>query len=154
MGIFSARSFWLPLLTATLVASLFGAVLARRGRQLERLLRSETSLENQLAALNLENARLKAERDALLSSPQAIERVAREEYGFTAPGEKVEPFSTPAQRPAGEASEPARRELWLRLLSWQALPIVTPAATFALMAALLAVWNAATAYVARRKDTG
>ncbi|KPK61728.1 MAG: hypothetical protein AMK73_07890 [Planctomycetes bacterium SM23_32] len=143
MRIFTARSFWLPVLLATLAAALFGAVLARRGRQLERALEEQARLEAGLQELEELNARSRAERDALLSSPEAIERVAREDYGFAAPGEQVSEFASGA----GAAIRPRRRpphdvSPWQKVLMWRQLPLAVPAAAFVLTALICASANA------------
>ncbi len=143
MDVFSVRSLWLPVLAVTLVAAFFGAVLARRGAELEDLTEQKQWLRSRVQALERQNARLRAERDALLSSPRAIERVAREEYGFTAAGEKVEEFGPGQQAQKAPSGPPSSGSIWSRLLSWRNWPVLLPVAVFAGMALLLAVWNAA-----------
>ncbi|MFO8008019.1 MAG: septum formation initiator family protein [Candidatus Brocadiia bacterium] len=141
MGVFSARSFWLPVLLATLVAAFFGAVLARRGRTLERLLREQKRLEARMRQMEAENARLRAERDALLSSPEAVERVAREDYGFSAPGEQVEEYpGLPRATEVPLAPEPV--PLWASAFGSRAFPVLLAGAVFVLSALLAALWNA------------
>jgi len=103
--VFSLRSFWLPVLLVTLVVAAFGAVLGRHGRQLRAMLAQQGVLTEELSRLRSENARLRAERDALLSSVGAAERVAREDFGFAGPGEKV-------PRPACRGFRRDRRRLW------------------------------------------
>ncbi|MHC4480514.1 MAG: FtsB family cell division protein [Planctomycetota bacterium] len=140
---FSARSFWLPVMVATMVAALFGAVLGRRGRHLEGMLVRGEALATRSAQLRQENEHAQAERNALLSSPAAIERVAREEYGFAAPGEKVveygsgRPRSSPVPRAELQVSE------WQKVLTWRPLPFALPAAVFVLTALAFAVWHSA-----------
>ena len=148
MGIFSTRSFWLPVMLITLVASFFGAVLARRGRHLEALQREKARLEQELRELEAENTLLKERRDALLSSPQAIERVAREEYGFTAPGESVIVLDSPEQAPEGAARPMPAAKTWIR---WSDAWFIVPAGVFAVTASLFALFNL---LGARRTDTG
>ncbi len=140
MGVFSARSFWLPVLLATLVAAFFGAVLARRGRTLERLIREQKRLEARLSEMEAENARLRAERDALLSSPEAIERVAREEYGFSAPGERVEEYTGLPRPAAPAAAEPVPS--WAAALGLRVFPVLLAGAVFVFSALVVALWNA------------
>ncbi len=143
MGVFSTRSFWLPLMLATLVAAFFGALLGRQGRQLEVLLRQRDRLAAENDELERDNGRLKAERNALLTYPSAIERVAREEYGFAAPGERVEEFDSSAvPAPRSTGSEPAT-PTWLQALCWRHFPVALPAAVFALTALILVLWNVA-----------
>ncbi|MGD2175291.1 MAG: septum formation initiator family protein [Candidatus Brocadiaceae bacterium] len=145
MGVFSARSFWLPVLLTTLVAAFFGAVLARRGRDLRDLLEEKNGLRAQLEDLKRENAELRSQRDDLLSSPRAIERVAREEYGFAAPGEKVDRFEAPDPEERLSELPPEGPGLWSRLFSWKNFPMLLPAAVLVLTAIVFAVWNAVTA---------
>jgi cell division protein FtsB len=142
MGLFTARSFWLPVLLSTLVAAFFGALLARRGRELERALAEEARLEAELRGLEEQTARARTQRDALLSSPEAIERVAREEYGFAAPGEQVTVFPTGGARPPARRPAVAGRSAWDRLLMWRQLPLVVPLAVFLLAALVVAAANA------------
>ncbi len=100
MRAISLRSFWLPVMLMTLIAAFFGALLAHRGRELDKLQAEKATLQARLGDLEEQNARLRTQREQLLSSPEAIERVAREDYGFTAPGEKVQAVSPrPAARP-------------------------------------------------------
>ncbi len=141
MEAFSGRSFWLPVLLATLVAAFFGAVLARRGRRLERLVRDQKHLEARLRQMEAENARLRAERDALLSSPEAIERVAREEYGFSAPGERVEQYAG-LPRPAALPVAPEPVPVWAAALGLRVFPILLAGAVFVLSSLVVALWNA------------
>ncbi len=150
MGVFSTRSFWLPLLVATLVAAFFGAVLARRGRVLDRMARREASLQARVRELERENERLRAQRDALLSSPEAVERAAREEFGYTAPGEIVTEFAPPPPPRTRTQRAPTQVEAWGRVFAWRGFPFALPAAVFVLSAVLLTVWN----LVCRGADTG
>lgn len=143
MAVFSPRTFWLPVMLATLVAAFFGALLGRRGRELEHLLRERDRLASENAELERENARLRALRNALLTSPSAIERVAREDYGFAAPGERVEEFDPSTVPEPGAAAPAPPRPRWLQALCWQHFPVALPAAVFALTAVILMVWNAA-----------
>lgn len=133
------RTFWLPVLLMTLIATFFGAVLAHRGGDWDNLLAEKAALQVQLGELEVQNAHLKAQRDQLLSSPEAIERVAREDYGFAAPGEKVETVNPrpvaralPAQAPAGGR---------FPTLVWARMPIVLPLAVFVVSAFVFALLN-------------
>ncbi len=142
MDVFSSRSFWLPVLLTTLVAALMGAILARRGHQLERMQIEEARRKARLERLELQNERLRAERDALLSSPEAIERVAREDYGFAAPGEEVSQFEpVPARRRAGPTPQ-VSGSTWERALTWRHLSVGVPAAAFVVTALLFGALNA------------
>jgi len=141
MRVLSVRSFWLPVLLATLVAAFFGAVLARRGRGLEKLLSDRAVLEARLARLEAENERLRAERDELLSSAQAIERAAREEYGLAAPGESVSDFEPAAPYTGEPSASPTPMSLGERTLTAKNLAFVLPAVVFVISSVVLAVWN-------------
>jgi len=143
MQVFSARTFWLPVLLSTLVAAFFGAVLARRGRALERMLSDRALLEARLARLEAENDLLRAERDELLSSPGAIERAARKEYGLTAPGEEVVDFDA---RPPVLRVDPARRTALSpaeKVLTWPGLSLAVPAVVFLATSVLCVALNLA-----------
>jgi cell division protein FtsB len=137
----AVRAFWLPLLLATLVAAYFGGLLAKRGRTLQALQAERQTLQARIARLDRENAALRAERDALLGSPQAIERVAREEYGFRAPGEVVSDFPA-AGLESGLASAPVTAQSPQAFAGWDAVPVVLPAVVFVGTALVLAIWNA------------
>ena len=141
MHVFSARTFWLPVLLATLVAAFFGAVLARRGRVLKLMLARRSLLETRLWLVRQENRQARAERDALLSSPEAIEQVARVDFGFVAPGDQVVQLP-PDPRRSGR-SRPAASDLpaWQEALMWPQLPLALPAATFVLSGVLVALAN-------------
>ena len=58
-------------------------------RRYFRLRGEVRSLENRNAELRLQNAALSRQVEALRSDPVALERAAREELGFIAPGEVV-----------------------------------------------------------------
>lgn len=145
MHVFSARSFWLPVLLATLVAAFFGAVLGRRGRQWERALARQALWEGRLARTKEDDERARAERDALLSSPEAIERVAREEYGFAAPDETVTDFDSTARPLGARLRAEVRVSALDRLLMWRQLPLALPAAVFLVTAFICALLNASSA---------
>ena len=149
--VFSLRSFWLPVLLVTLVVAAFGAVLGRHGRQLRAMLAKQGVLTDELARLRSENARLRAERDALLSSAGSAERVAREDFGFAGPGEKVSDFQASADarvRPSGgPESGPSA---WQKALMWPGLPRVLPATAFVVTAVVFGLLNAVSAARAGR----
>ncbi|MFW6189841.1 MAG: FtsB family cell division protein [Planctomycetota bacterium] len=139
MSVFSARSFWLPVMLATLVAAFFGAVLARRGRYLERLERERAELRARLEEQQQENRRLRARRDALLSSPEAVERVAREEYGFAAPGEIADEGGKDESPIRVTARQPEPDRAWR--LEWRDVSLLLPASVFLLTAFAFALFN-------------
>ena len=141
MSVFSAKDFWLPVLLTTFVAAFFGAVLGRRGRQLDVMLAGEARLAGRLSDLKDENERARAERDALLSSPEAIEKAAREEFGLAAPGETVVPYVS-SLPPPRRASAQARRSRLETLLTWRGLPLALPAVVFVVSALVFGIWNA------------
>jgi cell division protein FtsB len=140
MRVFSLRGFWLPVMLTTLVAALFGALLAHRGRDLARLEAELIRLDRDLAMLKQENLKLKRQRDALLSSPEAIERIGREDYGLASPGEhvvSVAPERVAPQRPRGGTA------LWGRV-PWRDVPLQLTASVFILAAIVFALINAFT----------
>jgi cell division protein FtsB len=139
MQAISMKSFWLPVMLMTLIAAFFGALLAHRGREWDNLLAQKASLQAQLGDLEEQNARLRAQRRDLLSSPEAIERVAREDYGFAAPGERVQAFNPrlPARPEPAAAPAPAGFSAEL----WRHVSIVLPLATFVLTGFVFALVN-------------
>ena len=143
MRVFSARSFWLPVLLTTLVAAFFGAVLGRGGRALDRMIARQAVLESRAVRLEGQNRLARAERDALMSSPEAIEQVARVEYGFAAPGEQVTEFESAGARPRPRRRPAPVAPLWQKVLTWQHLPLALPAAAFVLAGVGVALANAA-----------
>jgi len=139
MRAISLRSFWLPVMLMTLIAAFFGALLAHRGREWDTLLAQKAALQAQLGDMEQQNARLRAQRAQLLSSPQAIERVAREDYGFAAPGEKVQSVSPlPAARavPAGAPARPG-----FPAVLWERVSIALPLSVFVVTAFIFALLN-------------
>jgi len=149
--VFSVRSFWLPVLLVTLVAAAFGAVLGRHGRQLRAMLARQDDLTDELARLRADNARLRAERDALLSTAGAAERVAREDFGFVGPGEKVSDFRARADAGARPSGGPeSRLPAWQKALMWPELPRVLPATAFVVTAVVFGLLNAVSAAHAGR----
>lgn len=149
MGVFSAREFWLPVLLITFVSAFFGAVLARGGRVLEGMLTRQERLEARLARLEEDVRLAQAERDALMSSPEAIERVARVDYGFAAPGEQVTEFKEALPRPRSVRPPASPIPAWQKVVTWKQLPLALPAAAFVLAGVTIALANFAA--VARRR---
>jgi cell division protein FtsB len=141
MEAFSVRSFWFPVLLTTLVAAFFGAFLARRGREFDRMLDRQVRQEAALRVLEEQNERLRAQRRALMSSPEAIERVAREDFGFAAPGERVESYRASGPATPGHAAPRRSRPLLHAVLIWDGFPLAFPAAVFVLTALVFAIAN-------------
>jgi cell division protein FtsB len=119
-------------LLATLAATIIGGILAWRGRQLADMLDEQVRLDSQMLRLEQENRQARAERDALLSSPEDIERVAREDYGFAGPGERVSDFASPPPAPRPLPAVRVELPAWQRALMWPLLPLVLPVAVFGL----------------------
>jgi cell division protein FtsB len=84
-----------------LIALAIGSIFGDRGylHLMSQTRRSE-ALERELTGLRAENLRLAEEITGLRSSPQAVERVAREELGLARPGEIVFLLREDAQRTA------------------------------------------------------
>ena len=73
-----------------LIALAVGSIFGDRGYlHLASQTRKSQALERELVNLRAENLRLAEEIAGLKSSPQAVERVAREELGLARPGEIV-----------------------------------------------------------------
>ena len=139
MQAISFRSFWLPVLLMTLIGAFFGAVLSHRGNEWDKLVAEKAHLQAQLGDMEEQNAHLKAQRDQLLSSPEAIERVAREDYGFSAPGEKVDTVHPrPVARPL---PVPAQSHGRFPALVWGRMFIVLPLAVFVVTSFVFALLN-------------
>jgi hypothetical protein len=133
-------------LLTTLVAAFFGAVLGRQARVIENTLAWQVGLDRELATARTATRRIIAERNALLSSPEAIERVAREDLGFAAPGEKITPYKSAVSvqpAPSGPSVRLTRLE---RVLLSPRLPLVLPGSVFVVSAVLFAAFN-----ICRRK---
>jgi cell division protein FtsB len=104
MKIISARSFWVPVMVTTLVATFFAALLEREGHEYVKLLRAQAILEQRLARIDAQNRRLRIERTELLTDLGAVARAAREELNLEAPGENVivaENVPPPPEPPSG-----------------------------------------------------
>jgi cell division protein FtsB len=142
MRVFSLRAFWLPVLLTTLMAAFFGAVLGRQARVIEGTLAWQLRLERELSIARAATQRVIAERNALLSSPEAIERVAREELGFVVPGEKVTAYSPTTRPPAPRFVSSIRLTRLEKLLLSPQLPLALPAAVFLASAVVFAAFNA------------
>jgi len=151
MGVFSARSFWLPVLLTTLMAAFFGALLARGGRVLDGMLARQAFMEHRLQRLEEDVRLARAERDALMSSPEAIEQVARVDYGFIAPGEQVKEFEGVGYRPRRTRRPEPPEPAWQKVLTWRHLPLALPAAAFVLAGVTIALANVAAS--GRREQT-
>jgi len=135
----SPRSFWVPLVAATLAAVVFSVVLARGQAELSELKAREAALRPELRALQLRHAALWDERRWLLSEPAAIERVAREEYGFAAPGEISLSFEREPAPPVIVGSIPCPEAWWERLLGRGGYLLVMPAGVFLLSVVVLGI---------------
>jgi cell division protein FtsB len=141
MQVFSLRAFWLPVFLTTFVAAFFGAVLGRQGRVIENTLGWQVGLERELATARAATRRIVAERNALLSSPEAIERVAREDLGYAAPGEKITPCEPVVSAQAVRVVSGVKVSRLERLLLSPRLPLVLPAGVFVGSAVVFAAIN-------------
>lgn len=141
MSGFAARSFWLPVLLVTLMAAVFGSVLVQRGQELRRMLTEQAALQQRLARLKQDNDRLLAQRAALLSSPEVAERVAREDYGFAAPGEKVTDFESRVAPAREQVDVEVQASSWLKLLMWRDLRYALPASALFVTVIAFALLN-------------
>lgn len=142
MDFLRKKSFWVPLLVVTFIAAAFGVMLSKRRAELYRLRAREAQLRSELAAVRRQNARLKQEREALIGSPSYIERVAREDYRFRAPGELLlEWDDLEAQIP--KSVRPVLREgLRDRLLGRGHFPWPIPLSVFVVSALAFALTEA------------
>jgi cell division protein FtsB len=135
----SARqSFWLPVAIVTLAAVVFGCMLAGRRAEFVTLREQEVALVARLQALRRQNAVLRDERDRLLTDVRAIERVAREQYGFVGPGEISTPFVPPREVSLAPAPLRYSGDAWDRVLGVWSLCWKVPLAVFMVSAAVFA----------------
>ena len=138
MRLFARHSFWVPLGIVTLAAVVFGCMLAQRRAELVALREQVVQDVVRLQALRRKNAALRDERDRLLTDVPAIERVAREQYGFVGPGEMSTTFVPPREissapapmKPSGDALD---RVLGVGSLRWK-----VPLAVFMVSAVVFA----------------
>ena len=73
------------------VAVWYMPLIQRNERMQKEILRLNTQIEQNEEAIKL----LKAEMDALRTDPQAVERLARNKFGYARPGETVVRFEEP-----------------------------------------------------------
>jgi cell division protein FtsB len=144
MNIISARSFWLPVMVTTLVATFFGALMERESRRYLRLLGEQARLEHELQQVRTQNRQLRTERTEMLTDLGAVERAAREELNLVAPGEHIivaddvpppEPAPPALPQPDPFVAEAARPEFTERVML----------GALAGSAALFLLWNIAAA---------
>ena len=142
MGFLGRRSFWLPLIVVTLCAVGFAFVIGGRRGEMAAIKRKEASLEAELASAQERNAALERERQQLLWDPVAIERVARDQYGFLREGEVSVDADVPP-RPVLAASQPVKGlDQWDRLLGEGQFPWRLPVIVFAISAVVLGTLDA------------
>jgi len=142
VGCVARASFWLPLTIVTLAAFGFGFLLADARAELFELRLREARLEAELASIRHEHAVLRQQRRRLLSDPAAIERVARERYGFAAPGEVSMPFERRQEPVAAAAPVPVPQDRWDRLLGRGGYPWAVPACAFVVSVVVLGALEA------------
>ena len=124
----------------TAVSAALCVPLSRRRADLYQVRLQQAELEVRLQALQEENEKLRAERDALLTSAAQIEKVAREEYGYRAPGENVSEIEAPMEPVAPSEPLPAP-DAWERLLKNGEYPWAVPLLVFGASAVLFVVVN-------------
>ena len=123
------REFWIPLIVVTAVACVLSNMIAQRRADLYELKLRHARLEAELAEALEVNEQLRAERRALLRSPEYVERVAREDYGYTAPGEVLANVDVPkAEENTVVIDLPDK--FWDRLMGWGGFPWRIPVAVF------------------------
>lgn len=131
-------SFWAPLAAVTAAAVAFSLVLAQQRAALAALREREAELVVRLEALKQENVALRDQRDRLLTDAAAIEKVAREQYGFAGPGETATVF---AETPPAAAPAPAARDAWDVVLGRGEFPWLLPLGVIMLSAIVFAALN-------------
>lgn len=98
------RSSLFPLLIVCLGVALLGIPLANTREELYEMRRQRAAAMRLLNELKEERERFLDERTRLLTEPSAIERVAREQYGFVAPGEYPVEIETGIEKRADRPS--------------------------------------------------
>ncbi len=122
----SRKSFWLPLCVVTLASVAFSFTLMKRRAELFALRGAEAGLLTRLEEVSRQRAGLRDERDALLTDAGAIERVAREQYGFVAPGELVTPFEPSSSGASARPVVAVPSDGWERVLGRGGFPWMIP----------------------------
>ena len=85
-----SRTAWFLLMFLFLAAILLDAFFSESGiLKIWEMERDYVKLSQEIADLERENAKMEAEIKALRDSPEAIERIAREQLDFIRPGEEV-----------------------------------------------------------------
>lgn len=128
MSVLSYSNSLLPLLVVCAVTALLGFPLAERRDELYEMRRRTVKAKKELDHLKAERDRLLDERRRLLTKASAIERVAREQYGFVAPGEYPVDIDTEIEKDAPKTSVDIPSDGWDWLLGrggypWR-LPLV------------------------------
>jgi len=142
MRVFAIESFWVPLFVVTVVSAVLCVPLSRRRADLYQVRQRQAELEDRVRVLKEENEKLRAERDALLTSAAQIEKVAREEYGYRAPGENVSEFNG-SKMPVLRPETPPPTDRWDWLLKSGEYPWGVPLLVFGISAVFFAAVNAA-----------
>jgi len=142
MRVFAIESFWIPLFVVTVVSAVLCVPLSGRRADLRQVRQQQAELENRVRILKQENEELRAERDALLTSAAQIEKVAREEYGYRAPGENVSEFNGP-EMPVPPPETRPHTDRWDWLLRSGEYPWGVPLLVFGISAVFFAAVNAA-----------
>ncbi len=124
------KSFWVPLIMATLAAALLSLEVMDRRAILVELRRRQAELWTGVQSLEDRNAALEAECRRLLTNA-GVERVARDSYGFAAPREVTYPFVDAHEKPAPSVALPAACDRWDTWLGKGEYPWRLPAMVFA-----------------------
>jgi hypothetical protein len=132
------KSFQTLLCVVAIGAVLAGIGIAQRRYQLANLYVRQGEMQLRLRELERRRFALRDERDRLLNDPRAIERVARDNYGFAAPGEQsnivwLPPRYRPAQRP------PLPDTFWDQVFGWGGFPLLIPVVVVGVSLIALAV---------------
>lgn len=143
MRFITRTSFWVPLVVVTVAAVGFSFMLAGHRAESTALRQKEVALRTRLRGLEQQNAALREERNLLLTDVAAIERVAREEYGFAAPGEMFAPFDVQRGPAATAALAAAPQDACERVLGTGRFPWAVPLVVFFVSAAVLAALECA-----------
>lgn len=136
MGMLLRTSYWAPLAAVAVISLGLSAMAMERRADLAELQMQQVGAAVQILMMRARNQDLEAECRGLLTDAY-VERVARDSYGFAAPGERVSAFHwapSPTRLFAGPLDLRDRWDWWLGRGEF---PWRLPAMAFAVSALLL-----------------
>ncbi|MFP4026669.1 MAG: FtsB family cell division protein [Candidatus Brocadiia bacterium] len=128
-----------PLLLVTVIAVGAGFGIGERGSALHSLRREQERTYSKLAHLENCSRQLLDERIRLLTDPKAIERVARQEYGYTGEGELAVDYTSFSKTRGTEPFVRLRPQPWSEFLGDGSYPWQIPLSVFMISLVVLGV---------------